>query len=166
MLATGAWSQTLGRKLGVRIPLLSGKGYAITVEPFEPRPSLPLMLIEKKIGVTPRANTIRIAGTLELVGLDESITTRRVNAMVRGAREYLNVPDPPKVVEVWRGLRPCTPDGVPIIGRPPRLDNLVLATGHQMLGLLTAPATGRLVADLVTGSTPSIDPHPFRAARF
>ena len=167
VLASGAWSAALGRKLGVRIPLLSGKGYAMTVPRFDPAPAVPLMLIEKKIAVTPRQQGIRLSGTLELVGLDESIAPKRVEAIARGARQYLNVPEHPVETEVWRGLRPCTPDGVPVIGRPSgAAENVVIATGHQMLGLLTAPSTGTLVAELITGARPSLDPHPFRATRF
>jgi D-amino-acid dehydrogenase len=166
VLAAGAWSPRFARSLRMRIPMLSGKGYAVTLEPLSPTPAIPCLLIEKKIAVTPRASTIRLAGTLELVDLDESITARRVQAIVDNARQYLNVPASPRIVEVWRGLRPCTPDGMPIIGRPATFDNLTVATGHQMLGLQTAPATGRLVADLVLGRTPTFDPHPFRPDRF
>lgn len=166
VLATGVWSNRLARRLSLRVPVLGGKGYAVVIEPFQPAPRMPIMLIEKKVAVTPRADSIRLAGTLELVEMDESITTRRVNAILRGARQYLHVPAEPKIVEIWCGLRPCTPDGVPVIGRPSRFDNLVVATGHQMLGLLTAPGTARLVADLLAGKDPLFDPHPFRATRF
>src|SRR5690606_9993489 len=105
-------------------------------------------------------------GTLELVDEDERVSMRRVDAIVRGARTVLNVPEPLSYRELWRGLRPCTPDGVPIIGRPAKIANRVLATGPQMLGLQSAPGTGRLVADLILGATPTFDPEPFRATRF
>ena len=166
VLATGAWSPQFAATLGLRIPVLSGKGYAIIVEPLSPSPSIPCMLIEKKVAVTPREKSVRLSGTLELVDIDEAITTRRVDALMAGARQYLNLPAEPQIIEVWRGLRPCTPDGMPIIGRPNSLDNVIIATGHQMLGLQTAPATGRLVADLATGGIPSFDPTPFRTDRF
>jgi len=166
ILASGTWSNALARMLRLRVPVLAGKGYAVTLEPLNPVPKFPLMLLEKKVAVTPRKDSVRLAGTLELVNMDESITRRRVDAIVRGAREFLNVPAKPKVIELWRGLRPCTPDGVPVIGRPEGLDNLVIATGHQMLGLLSAPGTARLVADLITGGDPVFDPWPFRPSRF
>ncbi|MCC7086186.1 MAG: FAD-dependent oxidoreductase [Pirellulales bacterium] len=166
VMAAGAWSRQLGRELGLRIPILGGKGYAIITQPLSPPPERPCLLIERKIAITPRHNSVRIAGTLELVDLDESITSRRVRALIDGARQYLNVPVEPKIVELWRGLRPCTPDGLPIVGRACGFENLTLATGHQMLGLLTAPATGRLVADLILNRTPTFDPQPFSAARF
>ena len=166
VLAAGAWSGRIARTLKLHIPMLSGKGYAVIVEKPTPTPVIPCMLIEKKVAVTPREHGLRLAGTLELVDLDESITVRRVNAILNGARQYLSVPADPQVIEVWRGLRPCTPDGVPIIGRVPGFDNVVVATGHQMLGLQTAPATASLVADLVAGQTPIVDPQPFRVDRF
>lgn len=166
VLALGSWSNAIGKQLDLRVPVLGGKGYALIVKPFSPTPTHPMMLLEKKIAVTPRANTVRLAGTLELVNQDFSITPRRVDAILTGSRQFMNVPEQPEIHEIWRGLRPCTPDGVPIIGATKRHPNLLLCTGHQMLGLQTAPGSGRLLADLVTGSTPAFDPHPFRPSRF
>jgi D-amino-acid dehydrogenase len=166
VLATGPWSAAVGRELDLRIPVLGGKGYAIVVKPFSPAPKVPLMLVEKKVAVTPRESTIRLAGTLELVDLNENITARRVDAILRGSRQFMSVPEHPEVVEIWRGLRPCTPDGVPVIGYAKAYDNVFIATGHQMLGLQSATGTGRLAADLLTGAKPAFDPQPFRATRF
>ncbi|MDR3606924.1 MAG: FAD-dependent oxidoreductase [Oligoflexia bacterium] len=170
VLATGSWSHPIARALRLRVPVLGGKGYAMITPVLSPNPSHPMMLIEKKIAVTPRqgaqAGTLRIAGTLELVNGDDSISPRRVNAIVRGAREFMNVPEEPQILELWRGLRPCTPDGVPIIGRASGFTNLTVVTGHQMLGLQSAPGSGRLAAELVLGEKPTFDPHPFRASRF
>ena len=174
VLATGSWSVPLAKKLGINIPILGGKGYSLIVKPFASSPKIPLMLIEKKIAVTPRKDTVRLAGTLELVDRDESITTRRVNAILKGSAEFMNLPkgglDSPEVnsmiSEVWRGLRPCSPDGVPVVGYPKSLSNLLVLTGHQMLGLQSAPGTGRLAADLLVDAKPAFDPHPFRATRF
>ncbi len=166
VLATGSWSRHLGQTLELKIPVLGGKGYAIITDPLGPNPLRPMMLVEKKVAVTPRNGTLRLAGTLELVNQDETFTTRRVEAIVRGAREFMNVPDNIRYHEIWRGLRPCTPDGVPVIGRTKRYPNLLLATGHQMLGLQSATGTGKLVADLALGKTPDVDPKPFRADRF
>jgi D-amino-acid dehydrogenase len=166
VLATGTWSRHLGRMLRVRIPVLGGKGYAAIVPPFHPKPRIPMMLVERKIAVTPRDRSVRLAGTLELVEADRGISPRRLDAILKGARSYLEVPEEPEVREVWRGLRPCTPDGVPIIGRPGRYENLIIATGHQMLGLQTAPATGRLVADLALNRSRTFDATPFDPDRF
>lgn len=166
VLAGGSWSGRLARPLGLRVPIQAGKGYGVTIEPIDPMPKIPVLLNEVKVGITPRANSVRLAGTLELAGLDESITMRRVRAVVRGARRFFNIPEDPKVVEVWRGLRPCTPDGLPILGRHDDWENLTLATGHAMLGMTLATASGQLVADLITGQAPSVDPAPFRPGRF
>ncbi len=166
VLATGSWSHSIGQTLRLKIPVLGGKGYAIITDPLTPNPLRPMMLVEKKVAVTPRNGTLRLAGTLELVNQDETFTTRRVEAIVRGAREFMNVPDTIRYHEIWRGLRPCTPDGVPIIGRTARYPNLLLATGHQMLGLQSATGTGKLVADLALGRPTDVDPKPFRADRF
>ena len=166
VLATGSWSRHLGQTLDLKIPVLGGKGYGIITDPLGPNPQRPMMLVEKKVAVTPRNGTLRLAGTLELVNQDESFTTRRVEAIVRGAREFMNVPETIRYHEIWRGLRPCTPDGVPVIGRTKRYPNLLLATGHQMLGLQSATGTGKLIADLALGKTTDVDPKPFRADRF
>lgn len=166
VLATGSWSTRIGKQLKLSIPILGGKGYAIIAPPLETQPKVPMMLVEKKIAVTPRDGSIRIAGTLELVNMDEGITPRRVDAIVKGARQFMTLPQNLEVKELWRGLRPCTPDGVPLIGRPARYSNLTLNTGHQMLGLQSAPGCARLAADIVLGAKPAFDPHPFRADRF
>lgn len=165
VLAAGAWSRLLGRKLGLDLPVLGGKGYSVVAPRLEPHPTRSLLLAERKVAINPHADALRISGTLELVGLDLAIDSRRLAAVIRGARGLLELPDPLEVREVWRGLRPCTPDGLPLIGRARGLDNLWLATGHQMTGLKTAPATGRLLAELMTGEPPSFDPDPFRADR-
>jgi D-amino-acid dehydrogenase len=166
VLATGSWTKALAVKIGLRVPVLGGKGYAVIVKSVDPAPRMPIKVIDRRIAITPRADSVRLAGTLQLVDGDESITSRRVDAIVNGSKTILNITEPPEIVEVWRGLRPCTPDGLPVIGVAPRHDNLVVATGHQMCGLHTAPGTGRLVADLITGEKPTFDPAPFRADRF
>lgn len=166
IMATGSWSTELAKKLSLNIPILGGKGYALISEPLPNQPVHPLMLIEKKIAVTPRNGSIRIAGTLELVDQDFSITQRRVNAIVKGAKEYLTLPENFQIRELWRGLRPCTPDGVPLIGSHPQQKNLFLACGHQMLGLQSGSGTGKLIADLVEGKQSQLDSDIYRVDRF
>jgi D-amino-acid dehydrogenase len=166
VLAAGSWSEPLGRLLDLRVPILGAKGYSLLLPRAEPHPSRAIYLTERKIAVTPHADALRIAGTLELVRHDFSVNRRRVDVIVRGAAGMLHLSAPPLVREVWRGLRPCAPDGMPLIGRARGRSDVWLATGHQMTGLKTAPGTGLLLAQLMSGETPSVDPEPFRADRY
>lgn len=166
VLATGAWSRALGATLGVRVPVLGGKGYSMLAPALDPPLRAPLYLIEHRVAISPLPGATRFAGTLELVDTDLSVNARRAGAILAGARRALGLPGDSPVGPTWAGLRPCTPDGVPIVGFAPRHANLLLATGHQMFGVQTAPATARLAAELLTGAAPTFDPHPLRASRF
>lgn len=166
VVATGPWSESLGHMLGLRLPVIGAKGYSIVLPPADPHPTRSIYLTERKIAVNPHRDALRIAGTLELVRNDFSINARRVDVIVRGAKGMLNIGAAPEPREVWRGLRPCTPDGMPAIGRARGHRDVWLATGHQMTGLKSGPATGLLLAQLMTGETPQFDPEPFRADRF
>ncbi len=166
VLATGSWSGELARKIKLSVPLLGGKGYAMILPPLKIQPKHPMMLIEKKIAITPRENSLRIAGTLELVNQDFTITEKRVQAILRGSREFLPVPENPQIQELWRGLRPCTPDGVPLIGYSAKISNLMLACGHQMLGLQSGFGTGQLVAELMTTGSSELDRKVYDPNRF
>ncbi len=157
VLAAGSWSPELGRALGLSLPIQPAKGYSLTLQAPPVPPALPLLLMEARVAVTPMGPSLRIAGTLELAGLDLSINERRVEAIRRGARSGLEGLEGLPEREVWRGLRPCTPDGLPYLGRPRRWDNLVVAAGHAMIGLSLGPITGELVARLVTGEDPGHD---------
>lgn len=165
VLAAGAWTPAVARGLRLRIPLQGAKGYSLTVPRADGAPSLPLMLGEARVAVTPLGDRLRFAGTLELAGLDLSINERRVGAIARAATEYLRV-EKVGAAETWAGLRPCTPDGLPILGRTRRYENLILATGHAMLGMSLGPVSGRLVAQLALGLHPDIDLEPLRLERF
>lgn len=121
---------------------------------------------ESKVVVTPMAESLRFAGTLEMAGLDLSINQRRVNAIRRGVSDFLDLDPNAGLLEVWRGLRPLSPDTLPIIGRSPRQDNLYLVTGHGMLGISMGPGSGKLAAQMVAGSAPELDVSPYRLERF
>ena len=166
VLAAGAWTPLLTRDLGLFVPVEGGKGYHVDLEPGEGDPRLPVWFQETRVIATPLAGRVRLAGTLELSGLDLSVDRRRVDAIVRAGKRGLRGLESRRVLEVWRGLRPCTPDGLPIVGRPPGLENVVLATGHAMMGLTLAPVTGRLVGEILTGEEPSHDLRPLRPDRF
>jgi len=166
VLATGAWTPGLARELGVFVPVEGGKGYHVDLEPAEGDPKLPVWLNETRVIATPLEGRLRLAGTLELAGLDLSVDRVRVRAIQRAAERGLPSLRGRRVLEVWRGLRPCTPDGLPIVGRPAGLANVTLATGHAMMGLTLAPITGRLVAELLAGERPSLDLRPLSPNRF
>jgi D-amino-acid dehydrogenase len=159
VIAGGAWSGGLGKMLGWRLPLQAGKGYSITLPQPKRLPSLCSILAEARVAVTPMGSALRFGGTMEIAGLDESIAAERVQGIIESATAYL----PEFRAEdfegqpVWRGLRPCSPDGLPYVGRSPRHSNLWVATGHAMMGLSLGPATGRLMAQLLSGAAPEFD---------
>ncbi|MFQ5614329.1 MAG: NAD(P)/FAD-dependent oxidoreductase [Anaerolineae bacterium] len=166
VLAAGSWSPAVARDLRLRLPVQAAKGYSLTSRRPEACPPIPLLLGEAKVAVTPLGPLMRLAGTLELAGLDLSINRRRVEAIQRAAGDYLTGLEAPESVEVWGGLRPCTPDGLPVIGRTAAYDNLIVATGHAMKGMALGPITGQLVAQLACDQPPSLDLTPLRVERF
>jgi D-amino-acid dehydrogenase len=169
VVATGAWSPLLARNLGLRWlrgAVQPGKGYSITYTRPALVPKRPLTLYERRICVTVWRDGFRLGSTMEFSGHDASLNRRRLDALERGAAEYLHVPAGPEKREEWFGWRPVTCDDTPIIGRVPGRDCLWLATGHGMLGVSMSPATGRLLAELLTGETPHVDPAPYSPARF
>jgi D-amino-acid dehydrogenase len=165
VLAAGYWSGELGRALGLRIPMRAAKGYSLQFVRGAVHPTRSISLGERKVTVTPHAGRLRLAGTLEIVGNDQSINMRRVGAIERGARALLTLPDERAEATPWAGLRPCLADGMPAIGPSPRHGNMWLAIGHQMTGLKCAPGTARLLAELMAGEKPTFDPRPFAPER-
>lgn len=168
VLAAGAWSAPLGAELGLNVPIEPAKGYSVTFEVPDGRPGAPFILTEEKVSVTPMGEQVRFAGTLELAGFDTSVDPYRLSPILDVANEYglRDGPASPETAEPWVGFRPCTPDGLPVIGPVPQYDNLVLATGHCMLGISLAPITGRLVAEVMDGESPTVDIDPLRLRRF
>lgn len=169
VFAPGAWAGPLGEELGLDIPVEPAKGYSMTLDVATGGPEIPFILTEKKVSVTPLpGGRVRFGGTLELAGFDGSVDRQRINPILGVAEGYASSVslDDPYGVEPWVGFRPCTPDGLPIIGPVSRYDNLVMATGHSMVGVSLAPVTGKLVAEVVTGKAPSIDLDPLRLGRF
>lgn len=166
MLALGAWSPLLARQLDLRIPIQPGKGYSITYTRPQQCPRIPLTLKERAVCVTGWNSGYRLGSTMEFAGYDASLNRTRLDALRRGAAEYLIEPEGPQILEEWYGWRPMTHDDLPILGRAANVQNLVLATGHGMLGVTMSAATGLLLSELVTGRTPSIDMAAFAPARF
>jgi D-amino-acid dehydrogenase len=167
VLAAGAWSPALARSLELRLPMEPGKGYSLTLDAPAAPPPLPLLCLEDRVAITPLPGALRLAGTLEFAGHDLAGNERRVDAVRRGARLYLDGLEALRERPAWRGLRPCTPDGLPYLGRPARWSNLVLCAGHAMVGLSLGPVSGRLAARLALGEPPDHDLallHPDRPA--
>lgn len=165
VLASGSWSSNLAKNLGLRIPVQPAKGYSITFRRPTHWSSVPIMLNEHKIAVTPMGGLLRFAGTLELAGLDLSINQRRVRAIWSAAQKCFFDTADLELLEIWRGLRPLSSDGLPIIGRSRFLRNLIIATGHGMLGVSLAPITGKLVSEIACGKPPSLDSSAFTVER-
>ena len=166
ILATGSWSPEVARDLKLQIPIQAAKGYSITIENPPMAPKIPLSFGEARVVVNPLGDSLRLAGTLELAGMDFSINSRRVDAMRKASSGYLPGLAEAKVIEIWRGLRPCTPDGLPIISGSQDFENLIVAAGHAMLGMSLGPVTGKLVSQLVNGEKTEVDLFPFRMERF
>ena len=157
ILAAGVWSRDLGRRLGLTIPLEGAKGYHVEFDVSERDPRLPIYMHEARVIATPYPDRLRLAGTLELAGADASVDEMRLNALQEAAARNLDGVAERATVHIWRGFRPTPPDGMPLLGRPRRFRNLVVATGHAMTGVALAPLMARLVRELVEEAPPSYD---------
>jgi D-amino-acid dehydrogenase len=168
VVAGGSWTSEITRDLKFRLLIEPAKGYSITFKRPVECPAIPFSLAEASVVLTPMQDTLRFAGTLELAGLDLAINRRRVNAILKSVPQYIPHIDPQalELIEIWRGLRPCSPDGLPFLGRPPDYDNVIVATGHGMLGISLAPITGKIVSQLSENEKPSVDLRRLRIDRF
>jgi len=168
VLAGGSWSNKIARRLQLNLPMQPAKGYSITFRRPAKCPSLPVTLAEAKVVLTPMEDTLRLAGTLELAGFDQSVNLRRVQTILKAVRIYFPDMDPDslELIEIWRGLRPCSPDGLPYLGRAARYDNVIIATGHGMLGISLAPITGKIVSQLASSQKTSLNITALAVERF
>ena len=169
VLATGSWSRELAAQLGTRLPLIPGRGYSVTLEDSPYRLNYPAILVEGRAAITPMdGNKIRFGGTMEVTSTQAPPRYQRVQGILNAVRRFfpefdVPMPSPEKV---WYGYRPCSADGLPYIGGIKKYNNVVIATGHSMLGLSLGAGTGKLVSELVDGRTSSIDLSPFAVERF
>ena len=147
------------------MPLEPAKGYHVEIDTPALQAGIPIYMEQSRVIATPLAGRLRLAGTLELAGHDVSVDPVRLGSLLLAARRTLQLPCD-RIVGVWRGLRPCAPDGLPIIGRVDGIENLVLATAHAMLGITLAPVTGEIVAGLVGDERQRHDVAPFSPGRF
>jgi len=167
VVAMAAWTPALIRPLGLRLPIQPGKGYSITWPKLALAPKRPIVLKDRSVCVTAWGSGFRLGSTMEFSGHDGTLNEVRLAALERAAHEYLRQPpDSGAVREKWYGWRPMTWDDLPALGRSPKHPHVWLAAGHGMLGISMSAASGQLLADLMTGRAPAIDPAPYRVERF
>jgi D-amino-acid dehydrogenase len=166
VLAAGSWSPLLTKKLGVKIPIEAGKGYRINVE-RDTGIKMPSILVEAKVAVTPMNGFTRFAGTMEIGGINHDISKNRVRAIAKAGESYYNglKINQEEIDNASCGLRPCTPDGIPYIGKTSKYGNLIIATGHAMMGWSLGPVTGKLVSEIISKKKPSLNLDPFNPDR-
>lgn len=168
VFASGAWLQELGKKAGLKIPLLPGKGYSFMTPVFQGKVKHPALLLEAKVALTPMNGQVRIGGTMELAAINHKINKKRLEGIVRSIPQYYpeyNLPVPQEEA-VWHGFRPCSPDGLPYLGKSKSLHNLTIAGGLGMMGLSLGPAVGKSVSDLLTGGKTAMDLRIYDPERF
>ncbi len=165
VLAAGVWTRELVAPLGLSLPLYPGKGYSFAVRP-EAMPTHVLSFGDAHVMATPMDGRLRVAGTMEFDGTTDRFNGRRVEAIFRALAPFVQGVDLSERGEEWVGPRPITPDGLPFLGPVPGHERVVVATGHNMLGLTLGPATGRAVASLLADGDAGIDLAPFAPARY
>lgn len=158
VLAAGAWSPDAAHQLGLRLPMQAGKGYSLRLEKPAQRPRFCSILTEARVAVTPMGTSLLVGGTMEIAGNDLSVNPARVRGIRKSfCRYYPAFKDADfEGVPVWAGLRPCPPDGMPYLGRTQAKSNLIVATGHSMMGLSLGPVTGEVVAQMLCGEPTSV----------
>ena len=166
LVALGPWSAPMLARLGLKLPVQPGKGYSITYSRPVLAPRIPMVLREHSVCVTAWGSGFRLGSTMEFAGYDQSLNRVRLDALERAAAEFLREPTGPEKLEEWYGWRPMTYDDLPILGRAPEHEHLWLATGHGMMGMGMSAVSGQLLAELITGREPGIDPQPCSPERF
>jgi D-amino-acid dehydrogenase len=168
VLSGGVWSDEIVRSLQLKLPMQAGKGYSLTLQNPRQLPALCSICTEARLAVTPMNGSLRFGGTMELAGIDETINPRRIKGIVRAIPDYFPAFQESDFADIqpWSGLRPCSPDGLPYIGRTRRWKNLTIAAGHAMMGLSLAPATGQIIASLLSNEPSPIPLTLFNPDRF
>jgi D-amino-acid dehydrogenase len=168
VMCAGSWTAELVRDLGLKIPMQAGKGYSLTLNSPVKQLQVCSILTEARVAVTPMGGALRVGGTMEIAGLNERITPRRVQGIIKSLPQYYpefaaaDFAD----IEPWCGLRPCSPDGLPYVGRTAKFSNVCVATGHAMMGLSLGPITGQMVAQILDGEKPAHDLRKMSPDRF
>ena len=149
VIAAGAWSGALGNQLGVHLPLQAALGYGFSIDSSSFQPRFPLLLSEAKLAATPMGGSVRFTGGFDLSDVGIPAGAKRAASIFKNIHRYFAKPLPAERKMWWSGLRPCTPDGLPVISRAPNHPLVVLATGHGMLGMTLGPLTGKLVSEII-----------------
>lgn len=169
VIAAGSWSRELSALLQLKIPLMPGRGYSVTLEDSPHRLNYPSVLIEGRVALTPMdGNKIRFGGTMEITSTQTPPRYQRVQGILDAVKRYypeFDVPMPAPE-HIWYGYRPCSADGLPYLGRTQKWKNVVMATGHAMVGLSLGAGTGKLVSEIVNESSLSMDISAFKPERF
>ncbi|WP_020527513.1 NAD(P)/FAD-dependent oxidoreductase [Flexithrix dorotheae] len=159
VLATGSWTGRLAKELNIQIPMLPGKGYSFEIETQKVKPKICAILTEAKVAVTPMENGLRFAGTMELGAFNSKINQKKIDGILKSIPKYF--PQLSKNdfenIKIWSGLRPCSPDGLPFIGKSKGFNNLTIAAGHAMMGMSLGPISGKLVTEIINEEKPGID---------
>ncbi|MEM9587023.1 MAG: FAD-dependent oxidoreductase [Planctomycetota bacterium] len=167
VLATGAEMPQIARQLGCRVPIVPGKGFSMMLPEPSTKPTVPMIFEESHVAITPLADGLRVGSTMQLTGYDRTIPPRRLRYLRDSAQAHLACSlSASEFRQPWTGWRPMMPDGLPCIDRTPTTTNVILASGNGMIGISTAPATGRLVAELASDQAPHIDATAYRLSRF
>ena len=169
IIATGAWSREIAALADTKIPMMPGRGYSVTLENSNYHVNYPAVLMEGRVAITPMdGNKIRFGGTMEVVSTKTPPRYQRVEGILNAVKRFIPEFDMamPSTDKIWYGYRPCSADGLPYIGRISKFENVIVATGHAMLGLSLGAGTGKLVGELVDEKTNSIDMKPYEVERF
>jgi D-amino-acid dehydrogenase len=168
VLAAGSWSPALAKMVGLKVSIMPGKGYSFMEEEPEQRLTIPALLCEARVAITPMNGQLRYGGTMELDKINNKVNKQRVLGIVESIPKYFSDlrPKLPATEEIWYGFRPSSPDGLPYIGRSQKTDNFIIATGHGMMGLSLGPATGFLVSQLLSEQKTEINMDAFSPTRF
>ncbi|MEJ7627717.1 MAG: FAD-dependent oxidoreductase [Ferruginibacter sp.] len=168
VIAAGSWLPVMARMLGSRMLLQPGKGYSYTYEAIENNIKYPAILVDGRCAISPWGSKLRIGGTMELSGINNTVLLKRMQGIYNSVKNFypgLHI-DPPAAEKIWHGLRPVTPDGLPYLGKSNKLDNVIFAGGHAMLGLSQGTGTGKVVTEIIQGKTPSADISAFNPDRY
>lgn len=169
VIAAGAWSKEIAVLADAKISLMPGRGYSFTLEDSIYKVNHPMILAEGRVAIAPMdGNKIRFGGTMEVVPTTAKPQYHRIEGILRAVKDFLPEFDIQKPLDqnIWYGYRPCSADGLPYIGRIKKYNNVVVATGHSMMGLSLGPGTGKLVSQLTNGERTSIDIKAFEVERF